>query len=482
MLLFATAVVLLCGVEQGQCGIGEQQPCAASTAAEGTVALPSFEEWVLGGGDAAAFFAAEWQAKPLLLRNLARRPHVDFSDIKAAMAAAREQGKLDGKMAKGGRSVLRGAELTPKRVTRAFKDGASLTVGTAVGLLNPAIARAARAVEMATGINCEVNVYWSNASATSDAGFRPHWDSQDVFVLQLQGTKAWQVFGHGEQQLPFDADKPADWQATVPPAFGGLPSLDVTLNTGDVLYVPRGFLHYVKPRPGEASLHVSLTVLTEGFTFSHALRFAVDPARGVAPEATQLPATVERFGRPLMESVVPGSQLSRAALFGALLDYLERTDVDFRKAALPVSATTAEHVELLGRRWVESVSSPAAQQVLQRAGAQCGEQCTAGLQEVLREIIAASTANGPKRLLQELELRYFQGNQHFGAPRAPSSCLQPVRGGALTMDTLLHRNQVQHSPARFGRVWQHHSACIIPNHRSCRHRRTSAAFAAGARH
>ena len=177
-----------------------------------------------------------------------------------------------------------------------------------------------------------------------------------------------------------------------------------------------------------------ITVWKGSESRTHYRLTAVDPARGVAPEATQLPATVERFGRPLMESVVPGSQLSRAALFGALLDYLERTDVDFRKAALPVSATTAEHVELLGRRWVESVSSPAAQQVLQRAGAQCGEQCTAGLQEVLREIIAASTANGPKRLLQELELRYFQGKKHFGAPRAPSSCLQPVQGGALTMD------------------------------------------------
>jgi hypothetical protein len=433
--LAVVAAVVACSADAAR--------CAATEAAGGTTALPRFEDWVLGGAaSSATFFSTAWQAEPLLLRNLTSGPRVGYNDIEVAMEAARGRRRLVGKMAIGGKAILRDAELSEQRIRRGFLDGASLTVGTPVCLLNAQLARAARAVEMATGVNTEANVYWSANAATTASGFRPHWDSQDVFVLQLQGAKSWQVFGHGGKELPFEADKPADW----PREHGGQDAImDVTLRAGDVLYVPRGYTHSVRPLPGEPSLHVSLTAMTEGFAFSHLLHFAVDPKRCVAAEVTRLPATTGRVGRPLVAPVTPGCRLSRAALFGALLDHLASVDVGFRRSALPACASTAEHVQLLVQRWVDSVSGPFARQLLQRAGAQCDSKCVTELQGVLRDTMEATTAGGLRRLLQELELRFFEGVRHFGAPPAPSSCALQRKPGAPAMDTLLHRNQ--HTPA-----------------------------------
>jgi hypothetical protein len=98
-------------------------------------------------------------------------------------------------------------------------------------------------VETEIGVNTEVNLYWTGTSATN--GFHPHWDNQDVFVLQLQGTKRWRVYEPGPIKLPFGRHKPEDWSnnealAHAPEAE---PILDLELKPGTnslvVAFVPR---------------------------------------------------------------------------------------------------------------------------------------------------------------------------------------------------------------------------------------------------
>ncbi|HLA58092.1 MAG TPA: cupin domain-containing protein [Puia sp.] len=81
-------------------------------------------------------------------------------------------------------------------------------------------------------------------------GFDLHWDSHDVFVLQLQGRKHWRLFGFTEEN-PFRKG---------PSKKGGEPS-DVIwegdLREGDVLYIPRGYWHEVHAYD-EPCMHISL--------------------------------------------------------------------------------------------------------------------------------------------------------------------------------------------------------------------------------
>ena len=82
--------------------------------------------------------------------------------------------------------------------------------------------------------------------------FGEHWDTHDVFAIQLIGQKRWRVYPP-TFPLPLDMHTSESSGATCPTT----PVLDCVLETGDVLYVPRGFWHHVIPTDGP-SLHLSV--------------------------------------------------------------------------------------------------------------------------------------------------------------------------------------------------------------------------------
>ena len=92
-------------------------------------------------------------------------------------------------------------------------------------------------------------------------GFAPHWDDVDVFVLQLEGSKRWRVFAPPteEQELPRHSSKDFGGPAALKRAGYEAACLDVVLERGDVLYLPRGFVHEAISSAEEASLHLTLS-------------------------------------------------------------------------------------------------------------------------------------------------------------------------------------------------------------------------------
>ena len=96
-----------------------------------------------------------------------------------------------------------------------------------------------------------------------DQSVGAHSDDQDVFILQLAGTKHWTVYG-SPVRLPYTDEmvgKPGG--PPVDPDFAAsAPVLDTELRPGDVLYVPRGAVHEARAAPGGASVHVTVTVQT----------------------------------------------------------------------------------------------------------------------------------------------------------------------------------------------------------------------------
>jgi ribosomal protein L16 Arg81 hydroxylase len=92
-----------------------------------------------------------------------------------------------------------------------------------------------------------VNLY---AGWRSENGFDLHWDPHEVMVLQLHGRKRWQIFGPTQEQ-PLDVGSP--------PKPAGLPLWDGLLNSGDILYLPRGWWHVAHP-VNEPSMHLTFGI------------------------------------------------------------------------------------------------------------------------------------------------------------------------------------------------------------------------------
>jgi len=84
--------------------------------------------------------------------------------------------------------------------------------------------------------------------------FGRHWDTHDVVILQLVGKKHWQVFAPS-LELPLSSQTSERMNLACPPTA----EFECVLQAGDLLYIPRGWWHDVKPF-AEGSLHLSIGV------------------------------------------------------------------------------------------------------------------------------------------------------------------------------------------------------------------------------
>lgn len=79
-------------------------------------------------------------------------------------------------------------------------------------------------------------------SFTGDGSFGEHWDTHDVFVIQLIGRKHWKIFA---PTFPL----PLTYQTNdrSGQACPTEPTMELILEEGDVMYLPRGWWHHVIP-------------------------------------------------------------------------------------------------------------------------------------------------------------------------------------------------------------------------------------------
>jgi ribosomal protein L16 Arg81 hydroxylase len=158
------------------------------------------------------------------------------------------------------------------------------------------------------GVQATGNAYLSFAG---NGTFGKHWDTHDVFAIQLIGRKRWQVYAP-TWLLPLShqtSDSAVQHET-------GAPQMDVILERGDVLYLPRGWWHQVLPCV-EPSFHLSVgtyaattydflmwtmaQLLPQHETARKAFPFAADDAAAIAKlfdalrDAVLDPAVARRF-------------------------------------------------------------------------------------------------------------------------------------------------------------------------------------------
>lgn len=146
--------------------------------------------------------------------------------------------------------------------------------------LNDAVQTLLSTLEMEFQCMVGANAYLT--PPRSSQGFAPHYDDIDAFCLQLQGSKRWKVY-----EPTIELPRASSEDFTPDDLEGKKPTLDMTLREGDILYMPRGWIHQACTLKDdtEHSLHLTVSTMQQWAW--------VDLMEIVLPEALQASATSE---------------------------------------------------------------------------------------------------------------------------------------------------------------------------------------------
>ncbi|PRY33644.1 cupin domain-containing protein [Pseudosporangium ferrugineum] len=233
-----------------------------------------------------------------------RTPFLRVADRGTVLPAARFTGS-------GGAGAEIGDQVVDDKILQLYADGATLVLQGLHRLWPPLIRYAGRlGAELRRPL--QVNAYLTPAG---NKGFATHYDTHDVFVLQVDGTKRWRIH---EPVLPEPLERQA-WGGRadeVGAVAEGPAALDVVLAPGDALYLPRGWLHSAEAQ-GERSLHLT-------FGIRSLTRYAlVEELLGLAAADQRLRATLP-YGLDVADPAEVEPEL--AATVAALRDWLQTAD------------------------------------------------------------------------------------------------------------------------------------------------------------
>src|SRR5262245_24213133 len=272
-------------------------------------------KWLIEPIEPTAFFSEFYERKPLLIERLHARKFesllsIDMIDRYLSTAnpcrsdvflvdAARDLKPEDYSF---GNSEPPGRIDLP-RAYQLFATGATISLSQLHERLPP-LAALCRAMEGTFSSHFQTNVYLSPPQAQ---GFKTHFDSHDVFVLQVSGSKLWTLYDTGIV-LPlrgqaFDPGKHAP----------GPPTRELMLNAGDLFYCPRGLYHSARSTDA-TSLHITLGLI--GKTWADVMIEAVSAACLASPAfRANLPVGYAKAGFDPSEA---------AATFRGLVDAFAR--------------------------------------------------------------------------------------------------------------------------------------------------------------
>ncbi|MCB1396814.1 MAG: hypothetical protein H6898_10095 [Rhodobacter sp.] len=213
----------------------------------------------------------------------------------------------------------------PVRAAQQFSTGGTIILPGLHRRL-PNLAAYCRDLETVFSCDLQTNIYFTPDNAQ---GFKTHYDSHDVIVLQTHGSKTWKIYD-SPMVLPLRS------QAFDPKGFEAGNVIDTfVLNAGDMCYIPRGVVHDAIATD-EMSLHVTTGLLTprwidllveaivEQAHQDPALRCAVPP--GYANEGFDMAGALAQF-RDLMARAASGIDPART---------LENFGAEFRRRRTPV--------------------------------------------------------------------------------------------------------------------------------------------------
>jgi bifunctional lysine-specific demethylase and histidyl-hydroxylase MINA len=209
--------------------------------------------------DPQAFKNTYWEKQPLRLER-------NDADYYAELFSLKEFDRLlsQSRIRQGDIRILSGGKETPidslkdsghngsvgalEHLYAHYRDGRSIAVN-GIGQCTTALADFCRSLAPAFSARVQINSYLSPAASQ---GLGTHYDTHDVFVLQIWGSKHWTLH-EGGFDLPLLQQA---WRRTNEP---GRVVDEFDLQRGDLLYLPRGCVHTASSN-SNASLHLTVGI------------------------------------------------------------------------------------------------------------------------------------------------------------------------------------------------------------------------------
>jgi len=215
-----------------------------------------------------------------------------------------------------------GSFVDKQRALSLHRQGATVILRS-VEQWSPAFNRLRAVAEEFFGCEAQVNVYLTPPSQKSTP---PHWDTHDLVVLQIEGSKRWRLYS-GARTLPL-----AEERFRIGEDFVSSEFREVVLHAGDTLYLPRGVIH--EPVAEVYSAHVSIGLHMPRWydLFNVALRLLS-----------------EREGNPLREALPPGLVTDRVPAAEFMRDLLDPALLRRAAAVLEDAYVQARAVDLEGQ-------------------------------------------------------------------------------------------------------------------------------------
>lgn len=138
--------------------------------------------------------------------------------------------------------------LSAQKILDLFGEGATIIINN-IDHHSPRLGSLAGALEHEIGERVQINAYCSPPEAS---GFAAHYDTHDVLVLQVEGSKHWRA-GGVTLRYPLPTQKSV--RADAPREAFNL----VEMSKGDLMYIPRGVWHEASTT-SEPSLHLTVGV------------------------------------------------------------------------------------------------------------------------------------------------------------------------------------------------------------------------------
>jgi ribosomal protein L16 Arg81 hydroxylase len=221
-----------------------------------------------------------------------------------------------------------------------FADGYTIVLESVQRYVR-ALASLLHSIEVELNYAAQVNAYITRPESQ---GFVCHYDDHDALILQIRGSKIWHIYD-GADVAPHQMTRhdPVD-EAVLPPPT------DVRLETGDLLYLPRGRIHAAEAT-SEVSVHLTLglqapTLLMLVTRALNSLSFSDDRVHTQLPPRylndPDVQAGVSSLVRGIAEALEEPSTIAQG------LDSLE-DDLVRRGLSPPVGQTLSNAVAIDGR-------------------------------------------------------------------------------------------------------------------------------------
>ena len=175
--------------------------------------------------------------------------------------------KKPGKGSGQGEEDLQPVVADPKDVWSNFASGCTLRL-LCPHLHSDSVHSLLSTLELEFGCMVGSNAYLTPGGDSQ--GFAPHYDDIEAFILQLEGRKRWRVYPPPNRAETLPRFSSRDY--TEEDMEGTAPVIDTVLEPGDILYMPRGWIHQAhtpSSRGGESqgggghSLHLTASAMQQ---------------------------------------------------------------------------------------------------------------------------------------------------------------------------------------------------------------------------